>query len=424
MKKIRNLLKGSIKIGSLACAIMLLNSITAQAETYTITRYIQESDHSRGTITKTIDDEDMTVNGDYVFEVIDGFLKNVEPLDETNPSGNVVIPNNVKVVDSYAINHDTSIKKITIPSTVIAIDANAIMETGITELTIPSSVEYIGVYALGNNTKLSSVTIEKGCTHIDMYAFQDCTALKKIYLPTTIKKMSYNWTDANPFWKIEKQVTVYAKKGSFVYSYCKNILGMKVKDITPVKPGTVSSFKASKIKTNSLKLSWKKASKANEYYIYQYVNKKWSKIATTESTSYTVLDLESATTYKFKIVPYNSNKYSTAKGKSTTLSANTKTATPSLTAVTQVSNKSAVLTFEKEKTSRNYEVYVSTNGKKYSKVAKFKNSSSGKTTYTLKSGLKAGKTNYVKIKCYTTISGKKVYSKYSQVIKVKLNKME
>ncbi len=100
------------------------------------------------------------------------------------------------------------------------------------------------------------------------------------------------------------------------------------------------------------------------------------------------------------------------------MSTYTKTATPNLIGVTKESGKSAILTFDKEATSKNYEVYVSTNGKKYSKVATFKNSSSGKDTYTLKKVLKSGKTNYIKMKCYTTISGKKVYGDYSQVINV------
>ncbi len=132
--------------------------------------------------------------------------------------------------------NEALIKKITIPDTVIAIDSRAIINTVITELIVPSSVEYIGVSAISDNEQLETIIINEGCKHIDMYVFEGCTSLKEAYLPTTINKMSYNWTDANPFWKIEKQVTVYAKTSSFVYSYCKNILGMTVKDTIPVKP--------------------------------------------------------------------------------------------------------------------------------------------------------------------------------------------
>ncbi len=427
MKKFKNLLKGTITLGFLTGAMIFVNPTTVQAATYTETYYVNTYDKSKGTATRLVEDEDITLNGDYAFTIVDGFLKNIAPIDATNQNGDVVIPNSVKVIDSSSLElswsggtnyNEAVINKITIPDTVIAIDAKAIVNTDITELTVPSSVEYIGVRAISDNEQLETIIINEGCTHIDMYAFEGCTSLKEVYLPTTINKMSYNWTDANPFWEIEKQVTVYANKNSFVYSYCKNILGMTVKDTTPAKPSTVTSFKASKIKANSLKLSWKKAKNANGYHIYQYANKTWSQVATTDQTSYTVIDLKSATTYKFKIVPVNSNKFSTTNGKSTVMSTYTKTATPNLTAVTKESNKSALLTFDKEATSKNYEVYVSTNGKKYSKVATFKNSSSGKDTYTLKKGLKSGKTNYIKIRCYTTISKKKVYSDYSQVIKV------
>jgi hypothetical protein len=427
MKKFKNLLKGTIMLGVLTGVMTFVNVTTVQAATYTETYYVNTYDKSKGTATRLIEDEDITLNGDYAFRIVDGFLKKVEPIDATTQNGDVVIPNSVKVIDSKSLElswrgesnyNQAMVKKITIPDTVIAIDSRAIINTDITELTIPSSVEYIGVRAISDNDKLETIVINEGCTHIDMYAFEGCTSLKEAYLPTTINKMSYNWTDANPFWKIEKQVTVYAKKSSFVYSYCKNILGMTVKDTTPVKPNTVSSFKASKIKSNSLKLNWKKSKNANGYHIYQYANKAWSQIATTDQTNYTVINLNSATTYKFKIVPVNSNKFTTANGKSTVMSTYTKTATPNLTAATKESNKSAILTFDKEATSKNYEVYVSTNGKKYSKVATFKNSSSGKDTYTLKKGLNSGKLNYIKMRCYTTISGKKVYGDYSQVIKV------
>jgi hypothetical protein len=422
MKKMKDLLRSTMLIGCLASAGVLFQPIVAHAETCTVTSYIDSNDPSKGVETSEFDlseemYDDSVVQDGYLYLIGDGFLKRIWAIDDRTASGNIVIPDTVRVIDSGASNCAV-IKKITIPNSVEAIDERAINDTKITELTIPSSVKYIGVNAIANNTNLTSIVIQEGCTHIDMDAFQGCTSLKEAYLPSTITKMSYNWTDENPFKGIENKVTVYAKKGSFVYGYCKNILGMKVKDSTPTKPATVTSFKATKIKTNSMKLTWKKAKNANEYTVYQYVNKKWDKITTTGSTNYTVIDLKPATTYKFKIIPSNTNKNSSAKGKSTTMSAYTKTATPNLTAVTQESNKSAILTFDKEATSKNYEVYVSTNGKKYSKVATFKNSSSGKDTYTLKKGLKSGKTNYVKIKCYTKIGGKKVYSGYSQVIQV------
>ncbi len=148
--------------------------------------------------------------------------------------------------------------------------------------------------------------------------------MQDAYLPSTVKKMSYNWTDSNPFQGIEKKVTVHAEKSSFVYGYCKNILGMKVVDTTPVKPSKISSLKVSKIKQDSMKLTWSKASKATGYYVYQKNGDSWDKIATVSKTNYTVKNLKPNKNYKFKVVAYRNNDKTTTVSKETTITQKTK----------------------------------------------------------------------------------------------------
>ena len=61
---------------------------------------------------------------------------------------------------------------------------------------------------------------------------------------------------------------------------------------------------------------------------------------------------------------------------------------------------------------------MSTSSKgKFTKAGTITKSST--VTFT-KSGLKAGKTYYFKVRAYTTVGGKKVYSDYTKTVKVKV----
>lgn len=81
------------------------------------------------------------------------------------------------------------------------------------------------------------------------------------------------------------------------------------------------------------------------------------------------------------------------------------------------SSKKVKLTFGKVKGVSGYEVYMSKSKKgKYTKKAKV---AAGKTNVTIKK-LKKGKTYYFKMKAYSMVNGRKVYSKYSNVKRVKV----
>lgn len=80
-------------------------------------------------------------------------------------------------------------------------------------------------------------------------------------------------------------------------------------------------------------------------------------------------------------------------------------------------SKKVKLTFGKVKGASGYEVYMSKSKKgKYTKKA---NVGAGKTNVTIKK-LKKGKTYYFKMKAYSVVNGRKVYSKYSNVKRIKV----
>lgn len=84
-------------------------------------------------------------------------------------------------------------------------------------------------------------------------------------------------------------------------------------------PATVKNGKVASKTANSVKLRWAKAEGAEGYRIYQYneTTKKWEKVKTTSSLSYTVRNLKAGTVYKFRIKAYTKASGVTVWGKAT-----------------------------------------------------------------------------------------------------------
>lgn len=377
-------------------------------------------------VTKT--DDNAVINGDYVFIVEKGVLTDAFSLDPRKPNETIIIPDCVTEIDrlngeNYSKeNYGWSIAKtVIIPHTVKKIDRQGIQcFDNLTELTIPSSVKSIGYQGLASNSSLKKVVFEEGCTFIDQWAFREDYSLKEVYLPKSLTKISYDITLLNAFDGIEKQVTIYAQKDSHAYDYCKNTLGMKVVDTTPKTPAALTGLKVSKNTASTVKLSWKTSKNANQYYIYEYSSKKWNKIGMTGSLNYTATNLTAGSSLKFKVVPVNVQTSDSKTATGATITTYTKNTTPVMNTVTKKTSSSAQITFSQDKSVQYYEIYTSKNGKSYTKVDTVKNSSSGKTNYTLKKGLKKSGTNYIKIRAYSTINKTKVYTSYSNVMKVSL----
>lgn len=114
-----------------------------------------------------------------------------------------------------------------------------------------------------------------------------------------------------------------------------------------------------------------------------------------------------------KTEPKTEDKTTTkTETKTTTTTKKVTVAKPTLEKVTAGKQK-ATAKWKKVSGATGYEVYMATskNGK-YSKVKAITNA---KTVSYTKTGLKANKTYYFKVRAYKTVSGKKVYSSYSNI---------
>ncbi|MBR3260721.1 MAG: fibronectin type III domain-containing protein [Firmicutes bacterium] len=183
-----------------------------------------------------------------------------------------------------------------------------------------------------------------------------------------------------------------------------------------VVPGATTSVTASNLATG-MKVNWKKVTGATGYKLYR----NGTLIATIKSgDTVTYTDKEAntnGTKYTFKVVA----TASTGTSKLSKSLVTYRVSRPAISALTNSSAKTMKVTWGKNSKATGYEIMYSTS----------KSFASGNKTITVGSastvsrgigGLTKGKTYYVKIRTYKTVSGKKYYSAWSVVKNVKITK--
>ena len=75
---------------------------------------------------------------------------------------------------------------------------------------------------------------------------------------------------------------------------------------TVTEPNDVNNLRASSKTKNTITLSWNSVKRADKYqvYIYDKTTGKWDRLITTSKLSYTAKNLDSGTSYKFRVRPY------------------------------------------------------------------------------------------------------------------------
>lgn len=243
--------------------------------------------------------------------------------------------------------------------------------------------------------------------------------------PTYSISKSLTWASSNnSVATVEDGVVTAKKAGSAkitvktyngVEASC-NVTVTKVEKAITVKPTTLSKVSATSY--NQLKLTWTKVKDATGYEVFRSTSAKsgFAKVKSlTKNTTltYTNGSLATGKTYYYKVRAYKKvgsktyySSYSNVKNGKTKLSATKLTG--------KAGKKQATLTWNKVSGANGYELVRAT-----SKTGKFKKvTSTTKTSYKNKSLSK--KTYYYKVRAYRKVSGKKVYSTYSSVVKVKV----
>lgn len=120
--------------------------------------------------------EDVTVLGQG--DVYDGA---VPVFSKSSPIETITLPEGLTEIKARAITGVKTLTSINFPSTLTAIRAQALRQTGMSELDIPANVEFIGDGAFRDMANLTTVTI-KGNVAFENYAFRSCPNLTSIYL--------------------------------------------------------------------------------------------------------------------------------------------------------------------------------------------------------------------------------------------------
>lgn len=191
---------------------------------------------------------------------------------------------------------------------------------------------------------------------------------------------------------------------------------------TVKKPAKVTSVKKSTATATSIKVTYKKASRAKGYQV-QYSTKssmKSAKTVKTKKTSATISKLKANEAYYIRVRAYNtSSKKKTQYGAwSAKIKVKTEVAKPAQVKSVKKSTvkpNSITVTYAKASNAKGYQIQYATNSSmKSAKVVK-----STKTSATI-NGLTANKTYYVRVRAYNTLSNKKTqYGAWSTGIAIK-----
>ncbi len=100
----------------------------------------------------------------------------------------VVVEEGVTSVGRYYFSSITSIKSVTLPSTLERVEIGAFSDcTSITSLTLPENVVYIGDDAFRGCSGITSLTMNKKLEYLGDFAFDGCSGVKEVTLPETVR---------------------------------------------------------------------------------------------------------------------------------------------------------------------------------------------------------------------------------------------
>lgn len=213
------------------------------------------------------------------------------------------------------------------------------------------------------------------------------------------------------------------QKVTVSYQGCKAEFTVTVTGESELKKPGATSITGKSAVYNAVTLKWKKISGASGYEIYRAESKKgkFKKVKTiTNAKTVTYKDgkLKFNKTYYYKIKVYaksGNNKAESAFSK--TASVKTALAAPAQISLKKKAKNKLNIRWKKVAGASGYKVQYSLKKKSGFKTITIKKA---KTTSYTKSGLKKGKTYYVRVCAYRTVKGKKISGKWSKVVSLKL----
>lgn len=358
----------------------------------------------------------------------------------------IFIPNKVKTISDEAFSGCTSLECAYIGSSVNVI--KKYIFSGCNNLkTIVFGGDYYNFTDL-SNTMMTGTTTYYPVKYASGWANYDIVNLKSYSAPTNVTISGT--TTAAPGSKVNLKVTASPAGGEFNNIYVLKSSNPNVATISDdgtiiaratgittitaytisgasnsvtfsVSPAKPQNVKASAKTTTSAEITWDSVPNVTGYNIYRSASKNgtFSKVGNSTTNSFTDKGISKGKTYYYKVASYvNSDGKQAVSSYSTVVSVKAAAPAPAQISAKKAKSGSAKITWSKSTGANGYEIYMSASSKgKFTKAGTITKSST--VTFT-KSGLKAGKTYYFKVRAYTTVGGKKVYSDYTKTVKVKV----
>ncbi len=198
------------------------------------------------------------------------------------------------------------------------------------------------------------------------------------------------------------QFRIRAIKDFYQYHYTTDysyVTGTTTGSPAPEKPEKVQGLKITKRTAKSLSLKWTKHSNADGYILQQYKGGEWKRIANisdSDTVTYVVSGLKSATSYSFRVKAYIYNGDTTVSGGWTTVKGKTNPVAVSGLKIAGRTSNTLRLNWTKNSKASGYIIQQYKSGK-WTQVAKITNNAT--VTYRA-SNLKASTTYKFRIKAY------------------------
>lgn len=357
----------------------------------------------------------------------------------------IFIPNKVKTISNEAFFNCTSLKEAYISPSVTSIQTEifksctnlekivfggenlnyGVLTISATGATLYYPEKYSSSWADYTSMKMKSY---RSSTALSISGGKDIAPGDKINLKITSVPANsefadiYKITSSNPtVATVSGDGTVIARATGVTTITVTNINGITKSVDISVTPASPEKVKVTSKSTTSAVVSWKSGLNVTGYNVYRSTSKNgtYKKVGKSTTDSYTDKGLTKGKTYFYKVASYvTSNGKQVISEYSAPVSITACAPAPATVSAKKAKSGAAKITWAKSTGCTGYEVYFASSAKgKFSKATSIGKAST--VSYT-KSGLKKGKTYYFKVRSYTTVNGKKIYSNYTKTVKVKV----
>ena len=337
----------------------------------------------------------------------------------------VVLPNTIREIDSYAFQYCRSLTSINIPSSLKEIN-RAVFEGCSSLVSIDlKNCESISSYTFSGCTNLQNVKMEKcrGIGNIFRYctslkeiripesvqfisgdAFRGCSSLEKVYVCNSNTEIAINAFDVTP------KLTVYGYSGSTAQDFARR-QGARFQDIRTAEPSITSitlNAKSGNMKVGNV-FTLKATVKPNNAII--------KKVTWTSSNS-KVASVSSSGKITAKHPGTAVITGMTINGKSAKCIINVRPQGTPITKLQSQKKRWLNIQYRANRNADGYQIqYGTSSNMKGAKYAAVNNSAI--RSYTRKD-VKSGATYYVRVRTFNIVNGKRIYSDWSGIKRMKV----